>query len=224
MIRTLAVVCLAAALAACASTDRTPKAFSQNAPTPLDQYKLSVTRAPDEIMLAPHATGLSPNQASALASLVSRWRDADGAVLLIRAPNAGGAEAYRMAEAIRGHLEALGVQPPAIQLASYNTQSGTGAPIVVGFDRYKADIPKCNQGWDNLTHTIDNEVDKNFGCSVTANIGAMVANPEDLVHPAAMGDADAGRREVTLDKYRQGQISASAKDPQADAAISTAIR
>lgn len=222
MIRNLLVVCLTAAVAACASTDG-PKVAAKPPVTPTQQYSIQVKKAPDEILLGPHASGLSANQAVALGDLVARWKDAGAQTLVIKTPTAGGPTAYRMVEAIRGQLEDLGVAPEVIQLVGYETQPGPVAPIVVGFERYKAEIPQCGRSWGSLTHTINNEVDPNFGCANTANLAALVANPEDLVHPATMGDTDAARKEVVLDKYRKGELTSSPKEPQADATISTAI-
>ena len=45
----------------------------------------------------------------------------------------------------------------------------------------------------------------NFGCAQQRNLAAQVANPADLLGPRTMEPADAERRDVVLDKYRQGQ-------------------
>lgn len=225
MLRTLTAVCLAATLAACASTGHGGGGSAASvAVTPTQIYPLTAVRAPDEILLAPHANGLSAAQVVALTDLVARWRDAEAKMLVIKAPTAGGEPAYRMIEAVRARLEYEGVRPDAIQLAGYESQVGGGGPIVIGFERYKAVVPQCGRNWDSLTHTINNEVDPNFGCAVTANLAAMIANPEDIVHPQTMTPPDAARRQAVLEKYRAGENSSAQADPQAQAAISDAIQ
>jgi pilus assembly protein CpaD len=52
----------------------------------------------------------------------------------------------------------------------------------------------------------------------------MIANPADLLTPRQMDPADASRRENVLGKYRQGQMTSSAKDPQANGAVSDAVQ
>jgi pilus assembly protein CpaD len=58
---------------------------------------------------------------------------------------------------------------------------------------------------------------------VTANIAAQVANPEDLLGPRPETPIDSGRRATVLDKYRKGEVTASAKDEQSNGIISKAV-
>ena len=220
LMRNLLALCLAASAAACASTGA-PKLAAAPPNTSTEQYPIKVTHAPDEILLAAHASGLSANQSAALTQLVARWREAGADSLLIKAPTAGGDEAYHAVAAIEARLEQLGVDSSVVQLVGYDAAAGTKAPIVVGFERYHAEIPKCGRNWTSLTHTINNEVDPNFGCANSANIAALVANPEDLDHPATMGASDVARREQVLTKYRSGATTSSAKEDQANGAVSS---
>jgi len=222
LIRLAVVAGLVSGLAACASMG------GKDAPVPAttatQQYQLRATHAPDEILLATHDTGLSANQAAALSQLVAQWRESGSDTLTIKAPTAGGDQAYRMVAAIQARLEILGVDPDVVHLIGYDPGQPGPAPVVVGFERYQAVVDSCNRSWGSLTHTINNEVDPNFGCAVTANMAAMVANPADLAHPAAMTDVDAARREVVLGKYRTGGQTSSTKDSQSDGSISNAVQ
>ena len=55
----------------------------------------------------------------------------------------------------------------------------------------------------------------NLGCASQRNLAAMVANPSDLVQPRPETPAYTGRRTFALDKYRQGQATATTY-PDAD--------
>lgn len=92
-------------LAACASTppDQGPNKL---AATETQQWmdRIKVDPAPDEILLKPHASGLSANQSAALEALVSRWLAAEARELVVTAPNTAGA----MAIEIRDRLAGLG--------------------------------------------------------------------------------------------------------------------
>jgi pilus assembly protein CpaD len=224
MLRCLIVSGLALFATGCATdglmhhADKTPPAV-----TPTEQYAITVTRAPDEILLAPHADGLSAAQSAALAALVQRWRDVDGDEITIHSPG-GQAQAYRAVAAVQEALEGLGVRSDQITLAAYDPGDRAGAPIAVGFEGYHAQGPACGRNWKDFTKTFQNQVNNNFGCATTANIAAMIANPADLLRPRAMDAPDAARRETVLGKYRQGAVTSSPKDPQANGAVSNTLQ
>jgi pilus assembly protein CpaD len=207
-------------LAACVSTppDQGP---SKLAATETQQWmdRIKVDAAPDEILLKPHAAGLSANQSAALEALVSRWLEAEGRELVVTAPHTAGA----MAIQIRDRLAALGAGS-RVRVVGVDPAAAEEGAIRVGFVRYEAQPIKCGQRWENLAATRDNAVHENFGCAMAANIAAQVANPEDLIRPRDMTPADTGRRDTVLGKYRKGEITSSAKDAQASGAVSKAIQ
>jgi pilus assembly protein CpaD len=209
-----------AGLAACASapSDEGP---SKTSVVETQQWmdRVKVTSAPDEIILAPHATGLSTNQSAALESLLSRWLEAEARELVVTAPNKAGA----MASQIRDRLVMLGAPGARVRVVGFDPVGPEDDTIRVGFLRYEAQPLKCGQRWENLTATRNNTVYDNFGCATAANLAAQVANPEDLVRPRDMDPADAGRRGTVLGKYRKGELTTAAKDDQASGTISKAI-
>jgi pilus assembly protein CpaD len=230
MIRHLFVFGLAATVAACASSRGTQTAHGEPPASPTTQFAVTLTHAPDEILLAPHATGLSPAQASAIADLVERWRDAGDGPVTVQTPTRGGAEAYHAAAAVQGALLRLGVLESQIRLIGYDASatpaSGDSAvaPIMVGFTHYQARGPQCGRDWQAFTKTFSNQPNSNFGCAVTANFAAMIANPADLAAPRPTDPADANRRETILGKYRRGEATSSSKDSQASGAVSTVLQ
>jgi pilus assembly protein CpaD len=227
MTRLLLTACLAAALAGCASMKSDDKKAAIDPPvSPTTQFAVALTHSPDEILLAAHATGLSPAQGAAVQALVDRWRDSGGGPVVVQTPAAGGATAYRSASAVQGALLKLGVHDNEIQLVSYQPAADTSgpSPIVVGFTRYAAQGPQCGRDWKDFTKTYANQPNSNFGCAVTANFAAMVANPADIAGPRPMDPSDANRRETILGHYRKGELMSSAKDPQANGAVSSAIQ
>jgi len=224
MIRTLTVICLAATACACVSMgDAKKEAKGPPSITPTEQFAITVSNAPDQILLAPHPDGLSNAQGDALAALVNRWRDAGADTITILAPAGGDGQVYHATAAIEAALEQQGVSPDQIKLGGYNA-TRAGAPIAVGFKSYKAQGPKCGLDWKSFTASKNNDVNSNFGCATTANIAAMIANPADLLSPRPMDPADASRRDVVMGKYRQGALTSTAKDPQANGAVSDAVQ
>jgi pilus assembly protein CpaD len=219
----LAVLGLIAGLAGC-STPRIAGANNE-ARLPTERFDVKPTAQPEEIRLAVHAQGVSAPQAAALAALVARWTDLEAGRITIRSPTQGvdAAAAYRMGESVRGLLAQQGVPADQIDLVGYDPSGESNPPMRVGFTRYQAEIPKCGTTWTNISRSMQNEVQPNFGCAISANIAAQVANPADLAGPRAMTPQDATRRQVVLDKYRKGDMTGAAIDDHASGAVSKAI-
>ena len=223
----LAVAALALTLlTACAGSSAGPETAAEPR-TDSEQWedRVHVDSRPDEVLLVLHAEGLSAAQNQALDGLLSRWLAAEAREIVISAPTGGpnGEVAGRMAMAARQRLVALGAPSASVRVMGYSAAGAPNAPLKVGFLRYTAEVPKCG-AWENITATRNNATYDNFGCAVTANIAAQVANPEDLLSPRAETPIDSGRRATVLDKYRKGEITSSAKDSQSDGSVSKAIK
>ena len=221
----IAATGLLLALGACASPGVEPQA--EVAPrTETEQWasRVQVESHPDEVLLVLHAEGLSAAQTQALDGLLGRWLAAEAREIVVAAPTGGaGAETSgRMAAAARQRLLAMGAPPAKVRVVGYDAAGAANAPLKVGFLRYKANVPQCG-GWENVSATATNRVYENFGCAVTANMAAQVANPEDLLGPRDATPADAGRRDTVIDNYRKGETTASAKEDQATGAVSKAV-
>ena len=168
--------------------------------TPTERYSMHVEQRPEQMAFGVHADGLSDNQRAALTRYVDGWTTNGGGPIAISAPKSGDAAA-RTAWAIKARLQQLGVAD--VQVQSYDTDAA-GAPVLVVYSRYAAVAPKCNQSWTDLTANQKNNGYENFGCAVTANMAAQIANPRDIVTPADATSGDAGRRATIFDKYRKG--------------------
>jgi pilus assembly protein CpaD len=214
------VACLAMlGLAACAVP--TAPGGLAGARLPTEQFRAEVADEPHEIVLAIHASGLSPNQSAALAHFAADWHASGGAAIHIHVPAAGEtAAARRFGEAVRHELFANGVPDGAMRLAG----SHEAGVLRVGYLRRVAMVPECGVQWSDLRRTARNEVQPNFGCAVTANMAAQIADPSDLLGPRPSDPSDALRRGVVLDRYRQGQKTSAQVDAEADGAISNAVR
>ena len=214
----------AAALAASALAACGPISASQPnlALTPTEQYSVQVKEAPDQVALTVHPDGLSLTQRAALVSLVSRWRASPGAGdFAIQTPNGARDGAAHTSADVEAALRAMGV--PADRIRSGDYEAPAGAPVLASYVRLEARGPDCEGGWDNLTSTGSNRTYTHFGCAVTANFAAMVADPRDLLAPAPDQASDAGRRQTVLEKYRAGSVTSTPRDDQAAGVISKAV-
>ena len=213
-----------ALLSACASSSDPASQAALPPRTDTEQWmnRVQIDAHPDEVQLVLH-DALSPAQTQALDSLLDRWMAEEGREIVVSAPT-GGADAEtagRMAVAVRQRLVALGAPAAHVRVVGYRA-GAPDAPLKVGFVRFEAKVPQCG-GWENVAATRNNTAYENFGCAVTANMAAQVANPEDLLGPRGTTPADAGRRDTVIGKYRSGASSASAKEDQATGAVSKAV-
>lgn len=212
-------------LSACAAPLAEPEtALAARTETAQWSDRVRIDAHPDEILLALHPEGLSAAQTQALDGLLRRWLAAEARQIVVSAPinGTGNGNGGRMAVAARQRLIAMGAPSAKVQVISYDAGGAPGAPLKVGFLRYTAQVPQCG-GWENIAATRDNAAYQNFGCAVTANMAAQVANPEDLLSARAEGPIDSGRRATVLDKYRKGQVTASAKDDQSNGIVSKVV-
>ena len=225
VLKTSSALALLAALglAACASG---PEAFDRPGLTPTEQFAIDVRSEPQEIRLGAHHDGVSPNQARALATFAEGWIDVSGGDVSVRTPAkpSDPAATFRTASDARDVLVSRGVSPERIQIVGYDAGGDPHAPIIVGYARYVAKGPQCGASWDNLASDFSNQEDKNFGCAVTANVAAQIADPRDILARRASDYPDANRRQNVMDHYRKGDITSAAKDSQASGAVSTAVQ
>lgn len=220
MSRIVTAIVPALLLAACATTG---SSGDPSFATPLDQHQMQVVQAPQRIALRPHEQGLSANQRSALGALYARWRDSGaGSPIRVEAPSGQGEAATRAAWSAKSFLESAGAPSNMVILASYGAAEN-GAPVLVGFDGVQAVVPTCGQSWGNLAANANNRASSNFGCSVTANMAAQIADPTDIVRPRNMDAADATRRGTVLGNYRQGLPTGAAASPEASGEVSSVV-
>ena len=216
----LLVFAAALSLGACASKVP-PQVGKVDAPrTPTELWRAEVSTQPQELRLAVRGEGLSAAQSDALAAFAEGWR-AEGGPIVLRAPVGGPdpAAVARATEHVRGFLIDQGVSNAEVSVMGYEAKGDRAAPLMLTRQQYAVTVPTCGREWTNVAHSRTNEVQANFGCATTANMAVQIANPADLLRPAASTPPDAQRRDIVLDKYRKGEITASARDEQANGAV-----
>lgn len=89
---------------------------------------------------------------------------------------------------------------------SYPVDHRVRHPILVGPGGARV-AHACGQWPDDLgdyRQTTTHRPHWNYGCASQQNLAAMVANPNDLLHPQAETAPDAARRQTNLTRYRAG--------------------
>lgn len=190
--------------------------------TPLSRYSLQVEPGLDRIALAVHDQGLSSNQHAALRGLAARYGASGSGHVRIESPAGDDPVAVQQAYAIRTFLQAAGVPEDRIQMAAYAAPDPR-APVLAGFETIRASIPDCAAEARNMGARLSNQSSGGFGCAITANMAAQIADPRDILGARPMTPADSGRAAVVFDNYRRGQVSSTPQDPLVNGRISGAV-
>lgn len=97
---------------------------------------------------------------------------------------------------------------------NYGLMVAVSAPVTTGavppgmvrviVSRTRASVPGCPNWSIRSQPNFDNRMMSNFGCAVNANLAAMVANPEDLIHGReGSGVGDTLTSSKAVDAYRK---------------------
>jgi pilus assembly protein CpaD len=219
LVSTAAVLAAAFALSGCAST----MGGDPTAPmTPLSRYSLQVEPGLDRIALAVHDQGLSSNQHAALRGLAARYGASGAGHVRIESPAGDDPVAVQQAYAVRSFLQAAGIPEDRIQMAAYAAPDPR-APVLAGFETLRASIPHCAAEARTMGTRFSNQSSGGFGCAITANMAAQIADPRDILGARPMTPADSGRAAVVFDNYRRGQISSTPQEPLVSGRISGAV-
>ena len=190
--------------------------------TPLSRYALQVEPGLDRIALAVHDQGLSSNQHAALRSLAARYGASGAGQVRIESPAGEDPVAVQQAYAMRTFLQAVGIPEDRIQMAAY-VAPDPRAPVLAGFETLRASVPDCAVEARNMGARLSNQSSGGFGCAITANMAAQIADPRDILGARPMTPADSGRAAVVFDNYRRGQVSSTPQEPLVNGRISGAV-
>lgn len=112
---------------------------------------------------------------------------------------------------VRERLLAAGVPASAIRVLV--TEQGAPDAVTVSYERYEVQLPSCGDWSKSLSFDPYNEVHPNFGCAMQHNVGAMVADPADLVRKRETTPTDAQNSNRVIERFRAGQPPGSVPNP-----------
>lgn len=177
-----------------------------------------------EVFVGSFRGGLTATQRADVIAVGQNWmREGTGVITLevpAQTPNARAAQDSK--REVQSLLAATGVPPNAIATRNYTPNDPRQfATLRVSYPLIAATAGPCGTWPDDLGASIKNKgyysnrPYHNLGCASQRNLAAMVANPTDLVQPRPETPVYAARRTTVLDKYRQGQGTATTY-PDAD--------
>jgi pilus biogenesis lipoprotein CpaD len=119
-----------------------------------------------------------------------------------------GSTAYRR-DAMAAYIQRLGI-PAEIQTEPGSKEERTANTVAVTVNRYVVTPPAC-PNWSNLDGNDNrNTPGSNYGCSVDASLGYMIANPRDLVQGRVAGPAPSAPLIGAEQRYDAGKVKTPA--------------
>jgi pilus assembly protein CpaD len=215
----LTVSLLVLALAGCKTLDDEPGGHvaGWTLVDATQRHPIMVSQQPStmSVRVARGSQGLTPAQKGQIATFLEHYRvaDAGNSKLVIAVPSGSPNEtaAVRAVGEIRQLITAYGFSEANVVIEPYHDNRDAGAPIRLSYLRYVAEGPECGRWPTNLADERRNLPYPNFGCAQQRNLAAQIANPADLLGPRTTEPADAERRAVVFDRYRQGKVTGSDK-------------
>lgn len=212
--------------AACATPDMV--AQNKSVATSADLHEITVTQSGQRLEI-PVASGgaMSAESAAMVQEFGAGYRAVGHGPLMVSTPSGGANSdaAARMAQATRMALVDSGVPFAAIAGATYDAGAAASAPVILTYNRFEAAAPTCAPVWsENLADATSNNSTALFGCAMKANLAAMISDPADLNGPRPTDPRDAARRDVVLDKYRNGEPSGATRSEDEKVVISNAVQ
>jgi pilus assembly protein CpaD len=222
--RLAGLVVRAAAAAGCAlfvcgcNTDQqvaggldTPNDYRQRHPITLQESDHTL-----ELLIGSNRGELNPTQRAQLLSFGLAWkREATGGVVVQRPLGSSNERAAADAmHEIVSILAANGLQPQSIVVGTYPAAGRSVATVRVSYPKISAQAGPCGL-WPkdigpSFNHDyFENQPYYNFGCANQRNLAAQVADPADLVQPRGETPAYAMRRTTVIERYREGQATAT---------------
>ncbi|MEM8935311.1 MAG: CpaD family pilus assembly protein [Pseudomonadota bacterium] len=189
--------------------------YAEAHPISVDSQTVTLTIDAD-----PTTTDLSTTDKARLRAFADAYMRNGHGPIAVTAPSGTGADVdgQEMAADIRGALNSMGVPWDRIAGATYRT--GDRQELVVSYTRYVATASECGV-WQGMKERDDRNLrSPNMGCATQNNLAAMIADPHDLIAPAAFGARDAATTVRAFEAYRAGEVTISQTDQTIETQVS----
>lgn len=216
-------------LAGCASHAPTavPQSYLQG--TALDRNAIGVAKRTEflEVNIDPVSSELSMKDRERIESFVQTYRSKGHGPLIMSLPETSDNSQLAVSAVVTAREIAWqnGVEYDEIAGSSHGADSDKSEPMILAFQVYDAVAPDCKSMAEyDVSDVRSNNEMPSLGCSVRTNLAAMIADPADLLGQREITSADPLRRKVILDKFRQGESTASARSSDESGTVSDAVK
>lgn len=190
-------------------------------PTP-ERNKIKVAETVErlELYTRPNGLELSARDQFAVGQFLEAYRQSGDGPIFVNMPSGGknGLGTQQAATTLKTMMAQIGINPTAMQSGEYQTSPNAPAPVVVSYRTLKT-VPQDCRFLDDLRQTYNNQPYQSFGCSQSANLAAMVADPRQFLEPYGTTTPNSQRRTVVYDKYIRGELTGSERSPDQTATL-----
>jgi pilus assembly protein CpaD len=182
------------------------------------RHPITITEAERtlQVFIGANRSALTAVQRAEVLAFAQTWKSEATGGVVIDLPTATGNE-HASADALReiqSILAATGVPLNSMLMRSYQAGARTLATVRITYPKITAQAGPCGVWPQDVGPSFNREYFENqqywnFGCANQRNLAAMVENPADLVQPRQETPAYTMRRTMVVDKYRQGQSTAT---------------
>jgi pilus assembly protein CpaD len=183
-----------------------------------------------EIFVGSSRGDLNPTQRAQVLAFAQTWRhEATGGVVVDLPIGTSNEHAAAGAmRTIRSILAASGVPPNGVLVRGYHPPALNLATIRISYPRITAQAGPCGMWPEDIGASanrgfFENATYWNFGCATQRNLAAVVDNPADLVQPRAETPAYEMRRTTVIEKYREGNSTATTYPASDTSKIATGV-
>jgi pilus assembly protein CpaD len=171
--------------------------------------KVSRGEALLDLSVSSSSRGLSSAQWGQLYAYLNGYQERGAGALVIKAPTGSANEkaAMRAYEDVRQAMHRAGISPKEVLLEPYFAKWDPAAPLRLSYLEYVAQGPDCPDWSENLARDPQNLPWPNMGCAMQKNLAAMVADPQDFLHPRMEQPRPSERRDVVWGKYVKGEVT-----------------
>ena len=117
------------------------------------------------------------------------------------------AEGQARLQALRQFIVDRGTQSNEIHVSRIPGGKGGRDSVILSYTKYVVEPIQCDRRNAPTANNPTNFPHPDLGCSMRANIAAMVVNPADLERPQAEQPSDATRRGRVIKNYRAGEAT-----------------
>jgi len=182
------------------------------------RHPITITEAERtlQVFIGANRSALTAVQRAEVLAFAQTWKSEATGGVVIDLPTGTGNE-HASADALReiqSILAATGVPPNSMLMRTYQAGARTLATVRITYPKITAQAGPCGVWPQDVGPSFNREYFENqqywnFGCANQRNLAAMVENPADLVQPRQETPAYTMRRTTVVDKYRQGQSTAT---------------
>jgi pilus assembly protein CpaD len=180
---------------------------------PNERHPIAVRQGEVTLDLAvyPGSSGLNESQKDQVYGFLLNYKSQSAERLLIRAPSGGANEtaAIQAYNDVRRAMRRARIDVRSVALEPYFASGDPSAPLRLSYLQFVADPPDCPDWSENIGRDPKNMPWPDKGCATQRNLAAMVANPEDLLHPRGETPRPGERRDNVWSKYVKGDPTGS---------------